>query len=86
MVTHYRGPRPRGWVVSGHLCNLWAYIRACGPVELCLSQDEGGCGEYPRPTQTERSGKAGQPRAPRPAGFCRPTRLGQRAPSRPRSI
>lgn len=63
MVTHYRGPRPRGWVVSGHLCNLWAYIRARGPVELCPSQDESGCGEYPWPTQTACSGKAGQPHA-----------------------
>lgn len=34
MVTHYQGPRSRGWVVSGHLCNLWAYIGAHSPVGL----------------------------------------------------
>lgn len=26
MVTHYQGPRSRGWVASSHLCNVGAYI------------------------------------------------------------
>lgn len=55
MVTHYRGPRPRGWVLCGHLCKLWAYIGAPGlgdshPPAALLRRDEGGCGEYPRPS------------------------------------
>ena len=45
------------------------------------SQDEGGCGEHPGPRTACSLGEGAAAPCPLPAGFCRPTHLGQRSPS-----